>query len=42
MFYGWKISLLSMGGNFMLQGSVALLHERFYGAPVRRLWLDAR
>ena len=29
MFYGWKISLLSMGGNFMLQGSVLYCMNAF-------------
>ncbi|MDD4700749.1 MAG: MFS transporter [Desulfovibrio sp.] len=29
MFYGWKISLLSMSGNFMLQGSVLYCMNAF-------------
>ena len=40
MFYGWKISLLSMGGNFMLQGSVLYCMNAFM-EPLG-LWLDAR
>ena len=29
MFYGWKIGLLSMGGNFMLQGTVLYCMNAF-------------
>lgn len=29
MFYGWKLSLLSMGGNFMLQGTVLYCMNAF-------------
>ncbi|MCD7983375.1 MAG: hypothetical protein LUG19_03860 [Desulfovibrio sp.] len=29
MFYGWKISLLALGGNFMLQGSVLYCMNAF-------------